>query len=215
MQYVAALRPEEFIYSDIKLRNSLKWQFLEKMKSSDYSSKLASNLHFLPAEHILDYKNLFDDFDANLIGSYLAKLNEDNLIVVLSSINPIKGSVVEPYFGAKYKVEPLLKFKKDHNIKFDFLKSNKFLPVGISMQPESYPEPRKLKSNVTLLKRNTICKGGIALNVYSPHDKVFLEVFQEWCNMMLKESTYDAAMLDSTMDFDFGKGIWISVFAYN
>ena len=59
--------------------------------------------------------------------------------------------------------------------------------------------PQKLASNVTLYKKNNVCKGGLTLHIYSPVDKVFLELFEYWISMMLKESTYDASMLDSNM----------------
>lgn len=75
MQYVSQLKPEEFIYNDIKSRALLKWEFLEKIGSSSYSSKIASKLHYLPMEHVLDYTNLFEPFDANLLGKYLSDLN--------------------------------------------------------------------------------------------------------------------------------------------
>lgn len=119
-------------------------------------------------ENVLDYKNLFDPFDAEIIGKYLSELNESNLLLFLSSVQPIKGSVVEPYLGGKYKVEDLLNFDKQNIPNFNFLKNNKFLPIGTQLLAEQDLIPKKLAPNVTLLKRNAVCKGGLTLNIYTP-----------------------------------------------
>lgn len=63
MQYISQLKPEEYIYNDIKERAKLNWEFLEKSGSSSYSSKLASKLHYVDVEHILDEKIEFEPFN--------------------------------------------------------------------------------------------------------------------------------------------------------
>lgn len=67
MQYIGQLKPQEFIYNDLKARAKLNWEFLEKTGSSSYSSKLASKLHYIDPEHILDHKIEFEPWNAELI----------------------------------------------------------------------------------------------------------------------------------------------------
>jgi hypothetical protein len=40
-------------------------------------------------KNVLDYKTEFEPFDANLLAKYLSSLNESNLLLFLSSSNPI------------------------------------------------------------------------------------------------------------------------------
>ena len=91
---------------------------------------MSSLMHHLPVSEILNYTSLFNEFDQDIIENGLRGLNEENVIVVLSTEDKVKGMKEEKYLGGKYKIEELPKRKKS-KIKFPPIQPNSLLPINV------------------------------------------------------------------------------------
>lgn len=88
------------------------FQFQEKIDNTSYVSKLAQRLHYYPLENVLNYKNIFEEFDLKTYSHILGQLTPSRLIVALSGPDPLEGATIEKYLKAPYISLPLPKLNK-------------------------------------------------------------------------------------------------------
>ena len=89
VDYIGSLKPEKYIYDEMKEKKSLEFRFKEKEDVSKYVCKLSSRMHYVPLAETLNSSVLFDDYDEETIDRVLKQMNPFNLIIVLSSADEL------------------------------------------------------------------------------------------------------------------------------
>jgi secreted Zn-dependent insulinase-like peptidase len=216
MKYVRNLKPDRKIYEDIVETSRLDFRFREKIDNSKYVSKLAENMHYYPIENVINFEDVFDEFDEKRIASVLAQLNPTRLLLTLSSALPLKGSKQEQYFKAQYKVEGLPPITKEPFPKMA-VKQNPFLPINPALHTATEQFPHKIAPNIMLdnSKNFGICKGSVTIYVYSDLDKLYQELYYGWLHSMMKLKTYDAINLGIEIDYNFSNILVLSYYGYS
>ncbi|TVS18359.1 MAG: peptidase M16 [Gammaproteobacteria bacterium] len=93
-------------YSEQQQLNRLAFDFREKGAAFGYVRRLAENLLLYPPEDVVRANFAMDDFDRELIGSFLAELRPQNAFVTLTAPE-VDTDREEPYFGVRYSLAPL------------------------------------------------------------------------------------------------------------
>ncbi|WP_299734308.1 insulinase family protein [uncultured Endozoicomonas sp.] len=94
------------LYQESKQVAELGFRFQEDRNPQQTVSGLASRMHYLPAEHLLEANYIYEAYDPELILSYLNKMTPENLrqVVIAQGLPTDK---VEPYFETAYSIEKL------------------------------------------------------------------------------------------------------------
>ncbi|XP_065207037.1 insulin-degrading enzyme [Planococcus citri] len=110
-QYIKLLKTEgiqEWIFEENKKLEEMMFMFKDKESPSSYVMTLAAAMHHYPIEDILSANYIIDEWKPELISSLLKYLTPENMkvIVVSKSFESI-ATEVEPWYGTKYKIEPI------------------------------------------------------------------------------------------------------------
>jgi secreted Zn-dependent insulinase-like peptidase len=173
-------------------------------------------MHYYPIKNAINYEDVFDEFDEKKIGSVLAQLNPSQLLLTVSSALPMKNGKLEQYFKAQFKVEALPSLTKDPFPKVA-IRQNPFLPVNTTVFAGTQSIPRKIAPNIIFdnSKNFGICKGSIAIYVYSDFHKLYQELYYGWLDTMLKLKTYDAINLGVEIDYNYNNVLVFSYYGYS
>jgi insulysin len=107
IQMLKEKEPQEWVISEIKRINKIKFDFLEKKQGMSFCSNIAKALHKRKVEETFIYPYLMEEFKPDLIKAYLEQLTNDNLLVMIESktYEPI-CTQVEPIYQSKFITEP-------------------------------------------------------------------------------------------------------------
>ncbi|MGI9275717.1 MAG: insulinase family protein [Endozoicomonas sp.] len=107
--FLAMIRSEgviERIYDEGRQIAELGFRYQEDRNPQQTVSALASRMHYLPAEDLLNANYLYENFDRQLITGFLAQLTPANMRQVVIA-QDLKTDTVEPYFQTSYGIKPL------------------------------------------------------------------------------------------------------------
>lgn len=85
---------------------ALAFDFREQGAAFGYVRGLSHNLLRFPPEDVIRAGHAMKDFDAELIGRFLAELRPQNALVTLVAPE-VEGDREEPHFGVRYRLRPL------------------------------------------------------------------------------------------------------------
>ncbi len=167
MNYIPDITAHLFDYLDL-LRNEgiARWRYDESArlaelafryqeKSSELGrvSSIAPLLTFIPARDLLVAPYLMDEFDPDLIQSFLSWLREDNLLLTVSGPD-ITGDTIEPWFQVPYELipGPLKTNKSAEASTLELPPVNPFIPdsMDLVVADDSLPQPVIAKQAVDI-----------------------------------------------------------------
>lgn len=97
---------QPWLYEESKQIAELSFRFQEDHNPQQTASGLAARMHYLPPEHLLQANYLYESYDPELIGDYLAVMVPENLRQVVIA-QQLPTDKIEPYFETRYSVQPL------------------------------------------------------------------------------------------------------------
>jgi len=93
-------------YAEIGQIADLGFEFQDKYSVSRFAGNLSSNLHNYPANHILDISRVYEDFDPDLIRSYLGAITPDKARVIYASPD-VTSDTKEARYDVAYSMEKI------------------------------------------------------------------------------------------------------------
>ena len=97
---------QKWMYEESRGIANLGFRYQEDINAQSTASGLASRIHDIPAEDILNANYLYEEFDSELIAGLLDQMTPANLRQVVIA-KGLKTDKVEPYFETRYSIEPL------------------------------------------------------------------------------------------------------------
>lgn len=107
--YIELIRQQglsEALYQEGQQTAELAFRFKEKESAQQTASGLATMMHHLPAENLLNANYLYEFYDEALIRAQLQAMTPANLRQAVIA-QGLETNKVEPYFGTQYSVQPL------------------------------------------------------------------------------------------------------------
>ena len=96
----------EWMYAEQHRLAEIDFRFQEKSDPTRYVSYVAKNLQIYPTADALRGPYAMDEYDPELIRSFLARLTPDNVLITVNA-SGLETDAVTPYFGAPYKIGAL------------------------------------------------------------------------------------------------------------
>ena len=93
-------------YEEIGKIADLGFEFQDKYSVSRYAGNLSSRLHDYPVNHILDISRVWEDFDPDLIKSYLSEITPEKARVIYASPD-ITSDTKEARYDVAYSMEKI------------------------------------------------------------------------------------------------------------
>ncbi|WP_252179714.1 insulinase family protein [Endozoicomonas sp. 4G] len=94
------------IYEEARQLAELSFRYQEDANPQQTASALATRIHDIPAEDILQASYLYEDFDRQLISDLLEQMKPSNMRQVVVA-RGLETDQVEPYFKTHYSMQPL------------------------------------------------------------------------------------------------------------
>ena len=107
-EYLTLLRNEglaKWRYGEIAQLSELAFRYQEKSSELARVASIAPLLTFVPPRDLVVAPYLMDEFDPDLIQSFLDLLQEDNVLMVVSGPD-LEGDLTEPWFQVPYALIP-------------------------------------------------------------------------------------------------------------
>ena len=139
----------EWRYREQQQLSEIGFRFREPAKPMYEVLRLANQLHRYPTRELLHGDYLWAEYDETLIRAYLKFLRPDNLLLTLTSPDADTDQR-EPYFGTKYRFEPLdpalvARFEQADPIAAQQVpEANPFIPQQLALLPPSAMEKPQL-----------------------------------------------------------------------
>jgi insulysin len=189
----------------------LKFEYRDKVSPQDYVQELSLALQIYPARDVLRAEYEMDQFDAELIHDYLARLTPENVAIIVSATD-VQADQTEPWFGAEYRKEALseqlLARWRGTGGDYDFAlpEPNPFIPEHLILKElvDASEKPRRIIAGDGLEvwfqqdARFRSPKADIYLNLRSqfsndlPRNAVLTELYVEAIKDRLNEALYPA-----------------------
>ena len=117
----------------------ISFMFQEPSRPIGYVSSLASRLQEYPAAELLTAAYAYEDFDADLVRRYLARLRPDNLLLTLTH-QGVETDRRDALFGGEYAVAPiagerLAAWGGEADPALVLAEANPFLPENLAIKP--------------------------------------------------------------------------------
>lgn len=97
---------QEWIQDEVKAIHQADFNFKSKSDPFGYAENLAWRLHRYPADKIITANDLIEEFDADLIMSYINQLTPQNLNIYMLSKKFDKSEMqTERWYGTQYRVD--------------------------------------------------------------------------------------------------------------
>lgn len=170
---------EKTRYEEIAQIADLGFEFQDKFSVSWFARNLSSNLHSYPANHILDVDRVYEDFDAELIRSYLGDITPEKARVIYASPDFTSDTKEERYDVAygieKIDADVLARWANPKAADgLSLPPANLYIAKDVSMNPSAKIETPKLaydKPGVRLYYENenefNLPKSSLNFRVYS------------------------------------------------
>lgn len=107
--YVKMLREEgidQARYNEIGQISNIGFEFQDKYSVARFAGNLSSNLHYYPANHVLDVSRVYEDFDPALIESYLNRIVPEKARVIYASPD-VTSETKEERYDVAYSMEKI------------------------------------------------------------------------------------------------------------
>jgi len=202
---------EKSRYEEIAQIADLGFEFQDKFSVSWFARNLSSNLHSYPANHILDVNRVYEDFDAELIRSYLDEITPEKARIIYASPD-FTSDIKEERYDVAYAMEKIdaETLAKWDNAKADAALSlpadNPYIADDVSMNKSVKIETPKLaydKSGVRLYYENEnefdLPKSSLNFRIYSanafdsPSHMMAIALHSDIINDMLSAESYPAS----------------------
>ena len=146
-EYLDMLRDqpvERWLYEEQATVAGLGFRFREKSQAISAVSGLSPSLQHYPAEDLLVAPYLMEEFDGDLIRSFLDRLTPDNVMVTISSPG-YEGSETERWFGVSYDLSvgevPVADVE---GASFQLPEPNPFLPDSLELVEDDGELPNRV-----------------------------------------------------------------------
>ena len=97
--------PLEWIADEVKQLSELNFRYLNKIEPDRYVTRLASNMHIYPPQHVISGEEICHEVDLSHVLPLLQQLHPENcLIFVQSKTFAEKVDCAEPWYGTQYSV---------------------------------------------------------------------------------------------------------------
>ncbi len=93
-------------YEEIGDLADIKFEYQDKFSISSFASMLTGNLQYYPPQNALDQSRLYEDFDKQLIESYLDNIRPENARVIVATPD-FDAETKEARYDVAYKMEPI------------------------------------------------------------------------------------------------------------
>ena len=97
---------ERWRYEELSRLNEIRFRFEEQIVPIAYVRSLANDLHEMPPRDVVRGRYLLEEFDAELIASYLGFLRPDNVLVSLTA-KGLPTDATTDWYGVEYSLERL------------------------------------------------------------------------------------------------------------
>lgn len=106
LRLIQAQGVESWIFDEEQSISKISFRFRENSNKVYHLTHLAANLKRYPLAEVMRGDYLYQQFDAELINSYLAALTPDNVLLTLTASNQ-QTDRIDPWFQTPYSFEPL------------------------------------------------------------------------------------------------------------
>mgnify|MGYP001028431854 CR=1 FL=1 len=108
-QYIRMLvqeGPQEWVFDELATVAKAEFEFREKTNAMNFVSSLASGLHVYPPEECLSGQVLFEEWDPDLISSFLNDMAPEKTVLIHmdNELNLEELTEVEPWYETRYSV---------------------------------------------------------------------------------------------------------------
>jgi insulysin len=122
---------EKWIYDEQAMVAQLGFRFREKSRAMSTVQGLAPGLQEYPTEDLLIANFLMEEFQGELIRSFLSYLRPDNVLMMISGPD-VEGSKVEPWFEVPYELAiGSLKIADVNSASLHLPEENPFMPESL------------------------------------------------------------------------------------
>lgn len=98
--------PNERIFNELQNMRANRFRFAQEQNAFDNVQMLVANVKQYPTDYALTGPKLFFEFNSDVIRKFIAQLNEWNINIMITSMQPYNEHVtfemVEPWYGTKY-----------------------------------------------------------------------------------------------------------------
>jgi insulysin len=140
MAYVRLIQNTDLqrYYQENRRLEDLRFSFAESQDPAGSAYSAASALHYVPAEHVLDYKRVFAPLKKELLSEHLNALSLTNMRIMKMAPD-IEGDQVEPLYDTSYRVDSFLpeqqqKWGEAVDERLSLPKMNPYLPTDVSLK---------------------------------------------------------------------------------
>ena len=133
IEMLQATDPKSWLYDEQALVAELGFRFQEKSRPTGFVYQMAPRLQDYPASDLLAAPYLMENFDAELIKSYLAYLKPDNVMVEFSAPDATTDKI-EPWFQVPYRIQRGEITRADTNVAFALPPANAYLPEDLELK---------------------------------------------------------------------------------
>ena len=142
VELIKAQGIERWRYDEQAALAELAFRFREKGSATGLVYSLAPLMAQFPAAELLTGPVLMKQFDAELIRSYLDKLNPDNVAITRASTDQPTDRV-EEYFGVPFALETTaVRFDEDPNPKLALPAANPYVPNRLEVVEQELANPK-------------------------------------------------------------------------
>lgn len=138
--------PRQWLYEEQATVAELGFRYQEKSSPTGLVYQLAPRLDHYPAADILVAPYLMEQFDADLIGTYLKHLRKDNVVVEYQSPDA-ETDAVEPWFNVPYRIAPIELPTAPVAVSFRLPEPNPFMPEDLALIPHDAAPPVHTRTN--------------------------------------------------------------------
>ena len=206
-EYIAILKkqpPEKWLYEEQAIVANLAFEFQEKSAALQYVYGIAPRLQHYPPEDLISSSYLMEEFDAELISSFIGYLRKDNVLIEV--INPdFTSDQTEKWFEVPYSIQKNHLELSSHDTDQLFLPTkNPFLPENLALLEEDKQSIAQSGSNENIriwMDRDlefSTPKSSIYLRINLPgglltvEDRVNGQIYRSLVSDALNESVYPA-----------------------
>ncbi|XP_054271707.1 nardilysin [Macrosteles quadrilineatus] len=232
--------PQERLFKEMQLIAETSFRFAEEISSAENVEQLAENMHFYESRDYITGMELFYEYNAVAIRSFLNDLRPNNVNIMISSKIAASNEILdkeEKWYGTKYCVKeiPADWLEQWKNIqtteKFHLPEENTFIPTDFSIletpqTPDEYPVSLVknslsevwYKQDVTFKLPNAFCcvKLVSPFAFVSPQNAAALDLYITLLKQSLVEELYPANVAQLEYGFHSGeKGIVLVINGFN
>lgn len=130
------LGPARRLFDDQRRLAELAFRFREAIDPQRYVQLLAANLHSYPKPYLLFGSYAMERFEPALIKQVLTRLKPDNVLLTVTAPAAELGELKarEPWFGAAYRLTPLVAPSESGDDGFRLPAGNPFVPADLNLK---------------------------------------------------------------------------------